>query len=70
MKHFSGFNKFFPGLILVFFLFALFIVTAFSVGHRKSYKNYVVLVSLDGFRWDYADLYKTPNINKIAAEGV
>ncbi len=32
--------------------------------------NYVVLLSIDGFRWDYPTMYKTPNLNKIAQEGV
>jgi predicted AlkP superfamily pyrophosphatase or phosphodiesterase len=37
---------------------------------RKPFRNYVVLVSLDGFRWDYNKLYNTPNLNKLAFEGV
>ena len=32
--------------------------------------NYVVMLSLDGFRWDYSTLYKTPNLNQIATNGV
>ena len=31
---------------------------------------YVVLVSLDGFRYDYMDLFETPNLHRIAATGV
>jgi arylsulfatase A-like enzyme len=31
---------------------------------------YVVLVSLDGFRYDYMDLFPTPNLHRIASEGV
>ena len=30
----------------------------------------VVLVSLDGFRWDYADRYDAPVLRRLAAEGV
>ncbi len=30
----------------------------------------VILVSLDGFRWDYPDRYATPNLDRIAARGV
>lgn len=30
---------------------------------------YVVLVSLDGFRWDYPEKYETPNLKRMAAEG-
>ena len=32
--------------------------------------RYVIVVSLDGFRWDYPDLYDCPNIDAIAADGV
>jgi predicted AlkP superfamily pyrophosphatase or phosphodiesterase len=32
-------------------------------------KHYVVLVSLDGFRYDYAAKYGAPNLQHIAAEG-
>lgn len=31
---------------------------------------YLVLVSIDGFRWDYQDLYKTPGLDRLAARGV
>jgi predicted AlkP superfamily pyrophosphatase or phosphodiesterase len=46
------------------------ISSGFRKDERKQFKNYVFLVSLDGFRWDYTGLYKTPNINRIATEGV
>lgn len=61
--------------ILVFLIFPLFSIlylasTGFSEGRRKPYKNYVVLVSFDAFRWDFDKIYNTPNLNKLAAEGV
>lgn len=31
---------------------------------------YVVMVSLDAFRWDYDSIYKTPVLNSVAANGV
>lgn len=31
---------------------------------------YVVLVSLDGFRYDYMDLFETPNLHRISDAGV
>jgi len=31
---------------------------------------YVVMLSLDGFRWDYPDKCATPNLDRIAAHGV
>ena len=33
-------------------------------------ENYVVLVSMDAYRWDYHELYDTPTLDKIAAGGV
>ena len=32
--------------------------------------RYVIMVSLDGFRWDYPEMYDAPNIDAIAANGV
>ena len=32
-------------------------------------KPYLILISIDGFRWDYMDRYPTPNMNRIAATG-
>ncbi len=48
----------------------LLVLPGFKNDSRKPYKNYVVLVSFDAFRWDYNQLYKTPNLNKFAKEGV
>lgn len=31
---------------------------------------YVIMLSMDGFRWDYADRVPTPNLDYIAANGV
>ena len=33
-------------------------------------ENYVVMVSLDAFRWDFPELYNTPNLDKMAKRGV
>lgn len=33
-------------------------------------ENYVVLVSFDGFRWDYPQLYDTPSFDELSGEGV
>ncbi len=35
-----------------------------------SEKNIVILISFDGFRWDYIQKGKSPNLEKLAAEGV
>jgi predicted AlkP superfamily pyrophosphatase or phosphodiesterase len=33
-------------------------------------KHYTVVLSLDGFRWDYPEWYKTPFLDSLAAHGV
>jgi len=32
-------------------------------------KPYLILISIDGFRWDYMDRYPTPNMDRIASAG-
>ncbi len=32
--------------------------------------TYVIMLSVDGFRWDYADRVETPNLDHIASRGV
>ncbi len=36
--------------------------------HQRA-KPYLIMISIDGFRWDYMDLYPTPNMHRIAAHG-
>jgi predicted AlkP superfamily pyrophosphatase or phosphodiesterase len=55
---------------LVILIALLTILPALRKDTRKPFKNYVLLVSLDAFRWDYSNLYNTPNLNKLAKEGV
>lgn len=31
---------------------------------------YLILISIDGFRWDYQDIYSTPALDRLAASGV
>ena len=57
--------------ITIAILLALLIVLpGFRKDSRKPLKNYVLLVSLDAFRWDYSKIYNTPNLNKLAKDGV
>ena len=59
------------GILSIFAAIAILLVlSGFRNDSRKPFKNYVVLVSLDGFRWDYNKLYGTPNLDKLAREGV
>lgn len=53
-------------------LFAAFLLPLiWSCREEKGHSgNITVIVSLDAFRWDYPDIFKTPNLDRIAAEGV
>ncbi|MBN2746715.1 MAG: alkaline phosphatase family protein [Bacteroidales bacterium] len=37
---------------------------------KKHETPYLIVLSMDGFRWDYADMAFTPNFDKMALEGV
>lgn len=37
---------------------------------KVSPDSYVLLISLDGFRWDYPNIYSTPNIDAFGQSGV
>jgi len=39
-----------------------------NAAHQQS-KPYLILISIDGFRWDYMDRYPTPNMDRIATAG-
>lgn len=49
-------------LLLLFFLI--------SIANAAEPQPYVLLISLDGFRWDYAERGITPNLDRIKQEGV
>ena len=49
--------------------FTFLLLTTFLQAQNNK-DNYVVLVSMDGFRWDYAKQFKLQNLKKIAVEGV
>ncbi|MFN8239359.1 MAG: ectonucleotide pyrophosphatase/phosphodiesterase [Bacteroidales bacterium] len=59
----------FKVLITSLLFVSVVLLTGFGVGGKKN-DNYVVLVSLDAFRWDYSKIYKTPNLDKLARDGV
>ncbi|MCA1747944.1 MAG: alkaline phosphatase family protein, partial [Bacteroidales bacterium] len=56
--------------VLLSVLALLLLLSGCSLFEDKDDDQYVVLVSFDGFRWDYPDLYNTPNLDKLAARGV
>lgn len=53
--------------LISFFLGLFLLINGFA---QEAKDNYVIMLSLDGFRWDYPTMYNTPNLNKIAEEGV
>jgi predicted AlkP superfamily pyrophosphatase or phosphodiesterase len=52
----------------VFFTFL--VLLNFQSFAQKNQKPYVVLVSLDGFRWDFPNFFDTPHLNALAKQGV
>lgn len=50
-------------------LFTFLLLTPFLNAQNKK-DNYVVLVSMDGFRWDYGKHFNLPNLKQIEKEGV
>jgi len=54
------------------FALALIVCLTAAVSAQKivDLKPTVILISLDGFRYDYIDKFKTPTLNRLASEGV
>ncbi len=55
--------------VIVQFLMLLFFLGS-SVTSLRAEKPYVLIISMDGFRWDYLNRGITPNIQKMAESGV
>lgn len=53
-------------------LFLLSIVSLYisSCCNKQDSKPYLVVLSMDGFRWDYPDSIPTPNLDAVAGKGV
>ncbi|XP_048760552.2 ectonucleotide pyrophosphatase/phosphodiesterase family member 5-like isoform X2 [Ostrea edulis] len=51
-----------------FIVFLCMVVTLVSTGSAK-YARQVLLVSMDGFRWDYVNQTSTPNFDRMARQG-
>lgn len=41
-----------------------------SSDHKKKEQPYLIVLSLDGFRWDYPDHFSTPTLDSLAKVGV
>ncbi len=55
---------------LIAALLAFLSLTRCSSVRSEREAPYVVMVSLDGFRWDYNSIYGTPVLDDIADKGV
>jgi len=63
--------KRFIHLVSIFTIGALLFQSNLSKAQaNKSPDGYVLLISLDGFRWDYPNMYNTPNIDAFGRSGV
>jgi predicted AlkP superfamily pyrophosphatase or phosphodiesterase len=62
-------KKFFQPLLL---LITLFVLASANIGQTavKDLKPTVILISLDGFRYDYLEKYQPRVLNQLAKEGV
>jgi len=56
--------------LLVGFLLFLGSCKSTDPDPNETLDEYVIVVSFDGFRWDYAELYDTPNMDDMARQGV
>ena len=58
-------------VLVVVYLFILAALSGFFSGCQRDCEDTCkVIVSLDGFRWDYSKIYDTPNLQQIAQQGV
>lgn len=48
----------------------IWILILISLGLSQQQKPYLIMISIDGFRYDYLDRGITPNLNQLANEGV
>src|SRR5215471_6560295 len=55
---------------LIASLIALVWATSFAQKPVTDLKPTIILISLDGFRYDYLDKYQPPVLNKLAKDGV
>ena len=58
-------------LLMTLLLWSACRVMAQGVSHQTLHNDrYVVIVSMDGFRWDYGQMYATPFLDSLGREGV
>ncbi|QQS33150.1 MAG: alkaline phosphatase family protein [Acidobacteriota bacterium] len=57
-------------IVAIVMVFAFAALPAFAQQPIEDLKPTVILISLDGFRYDYVDKYEAPTIRRLATEGV
>ncbi|MCB0847353.1 MAG: alkaline phosphatase family protein, partial [Bacteroidetes bacterium] len=64
--------KIFRSIFIVFAVFSACKSTpsGASKQEKKNEKPYVILISIDGFRYDYAEKHSAKHIQKLGEEGV
>ncbi len=55
---------------IAFIVFSLSFILSSCCHENDSEQPYLVILSMDGFRWDYPDSIPTPNLDAIAGSGV
>jgi predicted AlkP superfamily pyrophosphatase or phosphodiesterase len=55
---------------ILVFLLALSVIDSHPGHDEQSTSPLLLLISFDGFRWDYPDIYNLPNFNAILKRGV
>ena len=56
--------------LIFFFIFSIFVQSNSAQKQIKDLESTVILISIDGFRYDYLEKYNPKNLNKLAKEGV
>eukprot|EP00825_Cyclidium_porcatum_P009349 TRINITY_DN14753_c0_g1_i2.p1 TRINITY_DN14753_c0_g1~~TRINITY_DN14753_c0_g1_i2.p1 ORF type:complete len:180 (+),score=6.93 TRINITY_DN14753_c0_g1_i2:2-541(+) len=54
----------------IIFLIFISALTFTLFAQNQAERSYVVMISMDGFRWDYPDKVATPNLHYVAKHGV
>ena len=63
----SGFLKSYFKILVISLAVSFFVSCQVT---KEKPEQYVVMLSMDGYRWDYSDRAKTPNLDYIAENGV
>ncbi|MCK5776228.1 MAG: alkaline phosphatase family protein, partial [Bacteroidales bacterium] len=56
--------------LFLYLIVSLFITSCTQEQAKETEKPYLIIVSMDGFRWDYPDSVPTPSFDAIAKMGI